>query len=125
MIRGVAPDSSDVFAERRRTPQCRAPSSPRRLPQWGRVRAGVVSLPKRYGQTSVPLSLLTRALLSRLFEMQTVAVKADNVLRYEALPATASAFRWDATRNQRNKSQSLLFSDGELGCILALRPAAE
>lgn len=65
--------------------------------------------------TSVPVSLLTRPLLSRLFELKSVGTKADNVLRYEALLDAAFALRWDAVRQQRRKSQAALFSDGELG----------
>jgi hypothetical protein len=71
--------------------------------------------PANIADTSVPLSLLARPLLSRLFEMKPVSVKADNVLRYEALLEAAFAVRWDAVRRQRSAGQSLLFSDGELG----------
>ncbi len=71
--------------------------------------------PANRADTSVPVSLLTRPLLSRLFELKSVGAKADNVLRYEALLDAAFALRWDAVRKQRSKSQAALFSDGELG----------
>ncbi len=71
--------------------------------------------PANIAETSVPLSLLSRSLLSRLFEMKSVGVKADNVLRYETLLDAAFAQRWDAVRRERSMSQSLLFSDSELG----------
>jgi hypothetical protein len=71
--------------------------------------------PANMADTSVPVSLLTRPLLIRLFELKSVVAKADNVLRYEALLDAAFALRWDAVRKQRNRRQAGLFSDGELG----------
>ena len=71
--------------------------------------------PGNVADTSVPVSLLTRPVLSRLFEMKSVGTKANNVLRYEALLNAAFALRWDAVQNQRNKTQAALFSQGELG----------
>ena len=71
--------------------------------------------PANSADTSVPVSLLTRPLLSRLLEMKSVGTKANNVRRYEALLEAAFTLRWDAVRNQRNKTQAVLFSEGELG----------
>jgi hypothetical protein len=73
------------------------------------------AIPTNLADTSVPVSLLTRPLLSRLFEMKSVGTKANNVLRYEALLEAAFSLRWDAVRNRRSKTQAALFSEGELG----------
>lgn len=71
--------------------------------------------PANIADTSVPLSLLTRPLLSRLIEMKSVGVKTGNVMRYEALLEAAFALRWDAVRRQRSKGQESLFTNSELG----------
>lgn len=65
--------------------------------------------------TSVPLSLLTRPLLSRLLEMKSVIAKASNVVRYEGLLEAEFATKWDAVRKPRSKGQESLFNDGDLG----------
>ncbi len=88
--------SASTFAARLLCPTCR-------------------TTPANLADTSVPVSLLTRPVLSRLFEMKSVGTKANNVLRYEALLEAAFALRWDAVRNQRHKTQAALFSEGELG----------
>lgn len=71
--------------------------------------------PANIADTSVPLSLLTRPLLSRLLEMKSVGVKAGNVMRYEALLEAEFTSKWDSVRKQRTKSQASLFSDRQLG----------
>lgn len=73
------------------------------------------AVPANAPDTSIPLSILTRPLLSRLFDMKVVESKSDNVLRYEALLDATLALRWDAMRRQRQPSQAALFGDGELG----------
>jgi hypothetical protein len=65
--------------------------------------------------TSVPLGLLTRSLVTRLLEMKSVSSTSTNVRKYEALLDAALVLRWDGMRKERVVSQSLLFSDGDLG----------
>ena len=65
--------------------------------------------------SSIPLSLLNRSRVTRLFEQKGVAAKSENVRRYETLLDTEFVQRWEALRRQRSTSQSTLFGNDELG----------
>jgi len=71
--------------------------------------------PEQHADTSIPVALLSRTLLSSLYASKPVAVKAENVQRHEALLDAAFTQRWDAVRMQRTPVQSQLFGDGDLG----------
>lgn len=62
--------------------------------------------------TSIPVSVLTRPLLSRLFELKSVAEKAMNVTRFEELLRTEFESKWAALRKHRGVSQASLFNPG-------------
>ena len=62
--------------------------------------------------TSIPVSVLTRPLLSRLFELKSVAAKAVNVTRFEELLRTEFESKWAAIRKHLSVSQASLFNPG-------------
>lgn len=71
--------------------------------------------PEQHADTSIPVALLSRTLLSSLYASKSVAEKAENVQRHEALLDAAFTQRWDAVRAQRGAVQSQLFGDGDWG----------
>ncbi|WP_396208189.1 hypothetical protein [Gemmatimonas sp.] len=71
--------------------------------------------PAQHADTSIPVALLSRTLLSSLYASKPVAAKAANVQRHESLLDAAFTQRWDAVRAQRTTVQSQLFGDGDLG----------
>jgi len=64
---------------------------------------------------SVPLALMNRTMLGRLFTFRVPSERSENVRRYEALLDAEFASRWEAVRKQRQASQSQLFGDEEMG----------
>jgi len=62
--------------------------------------------------TSVPVAVLTRPLLSRLFQLKSVAEKAPNVTQFEELLHAEFESKWEALRKPRGVSQPSLFDPG-------------
>ena len=62
--------------------------------------------------TSIPVALLSRLLLARLFEMKPVAQKGKNVTQFEELLRAEFESKWEALRKQRGMSQASLFNPG-------------
>ena len=67
------------------------------------------ALPTARPDTSIPLALLSRPLLSRLFQIKSVAAKAPNVKQFEELLRAEFESKWAALRKQRGTSQTSLF----------------
>jgi len=67
------------------------------------------ALPTARPDTSIPLGLLSRPVLSRLFQIKSVAAKGPNVRQFEELLRTEFESKWEALRKQRGVSQSTLF----------------
>ncbi len=68
--------------------------------------------------TSIPVGLLSRPILSRLFQIKTVAKKGGNVTQFEELLRTEFESKWEALRKRRGTAQTSLFATrpaGELG----------
>jgi len=87
------PDARDA---RLRCPTCRANS-------------------KAVADTSIPLTLLSRSLVTRLFDDYEVLSRSENVLRYVTLLDTEFVQRWDAVRKQRSATQAQLFPGDAFG----------
>ena len=76
------------------------------------------ALPGDHSDTSIPVALLSRPLLSRLFQMKSVRAKGGNVKQFEELLQTEFESKWEAHRKRRGAAQTSLFdtkSGGELG----------
>ena len=67
------------------------------------------ALPTARPDTSIPLALLSRPVLSRLFQIKSVAAKAPNVKQFEELLRAEFESKWAALRKQRGTSQTSLF----------------
>ena len=67
------------------------------------------ALPTARPDTSIPLALLSRPLLLRLFQLKPVAAKAPNVKQFEELLRAEFESKWAALRKQRGTSQTSLF----------------
>ena len=70
------------------------------------------ALPAARPDTSIPVSLLSRPILSRLFDMKPVARKGTNVTQFEELLRAEFESKWEAHRKQRGVSQTSLFTSG-------------
>jgi hypothetical protein len=75
------------------------------------------TLPAARPDTSIPVALLSRPTLARLFELKAVAGKGRNVKQFEELLRTKFESKWEALRVQRRTSQSSLFSDSTPGTL--------
>jgi hypothetical protein len=67
--------------------------------------------------TSIPIGLLSRPILYRLFQIKDVRNKAKNVKQFEDLLQAEFQSKWEALRKHRSISQTTLFdskSSGEL-----------
>ncbi len=73
------------------------------------------SNPSNRADTSVPLSILSRALLTRLLADKRVEHTSENVVRYRSLLNAELAVHWDAVRKHRASTQQQFFGDGDLG----------
>lgn len=71
--------------------------------------------PTAIADTSIPLTLLSRSLVTRLFGDLEVATRSANVIRYVSLLDAEFVQRWDAVRKQRATVQSQLFEGEALG----------
>lgn len=72
-------------------------------------------LPATRPDTSIPVALLSRPLLSRLYQLKAVAAKEANVRQFEELLRTEFESKWAALRKQRGVSQSNLFETSTTG----------
>ena len=74
------------------------------------------AVPAARPDTSIPVALLSRPLLSRLFQMKPAAGKGKNVKQFEELLRTEFESKWEALRARRGAPQKSLFdlapSDG-------------
>ena len=74
------------------------------------------AIPAATPDTSIPAALLSRPILSRLFQMKLVAGKGKNVKQFEELLRTEFESKWEALRQRRGVPQESLFdltpSDG-------------
>ena len=76
------------------------------------------ALPAARPDTCIPLALLSRPILSRLFALKTVKHKGPNVKQFEELLRTEFESKWAALRNGRAATQKNLLDtrpSGELG----------
>lgn len=70
--------------------------------------------------TSIPTSLLSLPLLTRLFHLKTIHQKHKNVAQFEELLHAELESRWEALRRSRSPTQTSLF-DSDLGDQLHLK----
>ena len=73
------------------------------------------ALPGARPDTSIPLGLLSRPVLSRLFQLKSVAAKGSNVKQFEELLRAEFESKWEALRKRRGTSQKSLFPLGPSG----------
>lgn len=76
------------------------------------------ALPGARLDTSVPVGLLSRTVLSRLFRLKSVAAKGPNVQQLEELLRAEFESKWEAHRKAHGVAQKSLFQTkpaGELG----------
>jgi hypothetical protein len=73
------------------------------------------AVPAARPDTSIPVALLSRPLLSRLFQMKLVAGKGKNVKQFEELLRTEFESKWEALRKRHGASQTPLFDLGQSG----------
>ena len=62
--------------------------------------------------TSIPLALVSRPILSRLFQFKSVAAKGSNVKQFEELLRAEFESKWEALRKRRGTPQKSLFDLG-------------
>jgi len=65
--------------------------------------------------TSVPLSLVTRAILRQLLEMKHIEKKDSSVSNYQSLLEAEFKSRWDALKKRKKTKQEKLFETGNGG----------
>ena len=66
-------------------------------------------------ETIIPLGLLSRPTLSRLFQIKPVSHKSPGVKHFEELLRAEFESKWEALRKQRGVSQATLFDSGSKG----------
>ena len=69
-------------------------------------------LPGAQSDTIIPVALLSRPLLSRLFQMKTVAARSLGVKLFEELLRAEFESKWEALRKRRGNAQTSLFDIG-------------
>ena len=67
------------------------------------------AIPAARPDTSIPVALLARPILSRLFQLKPVTAKGTNVKQFEELLRAEFESKWDALRKRRGPSQESLF----------------
>ncbi len=80
--------------------------------------AGCRALPGPLVDTSIPIALISRPILSRLVQLKSVAAKSPGVKKFEDLLRAEFESKWEAHRKQRGVMQKSLFQTkpaGELG----------
>ena len=70
------------------------------------------ALPGATPDTSIPVALLSRPILSRLFALKPVAGKAKNVKQFEELLRAEFESKWEALRKRQGETQASLFEPG-------------
>lgn len=70
------------------------------------------ALPGARLAVSIPVGLLSRPILSRLFQLKPVAAKNTNVRQFEELLRAEFESKWEALRKRRGTSQTSLFPPG-------------
>ena len=73
------------------------------------------AVPAARPDTSIPVVLLSRPILSRLFQMNPVTQKGKNVAQFEELLRTEFESKWEALRKRRSSTQTSLFDSGPSG----------
>ena len=68
--------------------------------------------------TSIPLALVARASLARLFDLKTVSEKDRSVSQFEELLRTEFASRWEELRRHRGAAQTSLFDERTEGDLI-------
>jgi hypothetical protein len=68
------------------------------------------ALPTARPDTSIPLGLLSRPVLLRLFQLKHVAAKGSNVKQFEELHRTEFESKWAALRKRHSTTQTSLFN---------------
>lgn len=73
------------------------------------------AVPAARPDTSIPVALLSRPILSRLFQMKSVTQKGKNVTQFEELLRAEFESKWEALRKRGGASQTTLFNTGATG----------
>jgi hypothetical protein len=73
------------------------------------------TLPAARPDTSIPVALITRPMLARLFQMKSVAGKSPSVKQFEHLLAAEFESKWASVRQQRGAAQPSLFGSSVTG----------
>jgi len=73
------------------------------------------AIPAARPDTSIPVALLSRPVLSRLFQIKQVMQKAKNVAQFEELLRTEFESKWEALRKRRGAAQTSLFDTSAPG----------
>jgi hypothetical protein len=68
------------------------------------------AVPAARPDTSIPVALVSRPILSRLFQMKPVTQKGKNVKQFEELLRTEFESKWEAHHKRRGASQTSLFT---------------
>lgn len=79
--------------------------------QCAACRASAAVLP----DASIPVAVISRPILSRLFQMKPVIHKGPNMKQFEALLRAEFESKWETLRNQRGVSQTSLFDTSAPG----------
>ena len=70
------------------------------------------NLPGAPSDSCIPLGLLSRPVLYRLFQVKTVAARSSGVKQFEELLRSEFESKWEALRKHRGVSQASLFNSG-------------
>lgn len=68
------------------------------------------ALPGARPNTSIPLGILSRPVLSRLFQLKPVAARSTGVKHFEELLRCEFESKWEALRKRRGAAQTNLFN---------------
>jgi hypothetical protein len=68
------------------------------------------ALPGDHSDTSIPVALLSRPLLSRLFQMKSLTAKGGYVKQFEELLRAEFESKWENLRKRRGVAQTSLFT---------------
>jgi hypothetical protein len=68
------------------------------------------ALPGTRPDTNVPIGLLSRPVLSRLFQLKRVSARSSGVKQFEELLRTEYESKWEALRKRRGPAQAPLFN---------------
>ena len=63
--------------------------------------------------TTVPIGLLSRPVLSRLFQLETVSARSTGVKKFEELLRSEFESKWEAIRKRRGGAQPSLFNPSD------------